>query len=83
MWNEGKRLKGTMLDVDVLLPAILCSGSDNVTAGESCFTVETSLPDSGVILSLAQSIAYLHKSSAGYSFFHKAGCMLRGILWQV
>lgn len=40
MWNEGKILKGARLDVDVLVPAILGSGGDNVTTGESCFTGE-------------------------------------------
>lgn len=37
---RGKQEKGARLDMGVLMPATLCSGAENVTAGESCFTVE-------------------------------------------
>lgn len=41
---SGKQEKRTRLDVDMLVPITLCSGAEYATAGESCFTVETSLP---------------------------------------
>lgn len=36
--TTGKQ--GARLDMGVLVPASLCSGAENATAGESCFTVE-------------------------------------------
>lgn len=41
---RGKQEEEARLDVDVLVPTTLCSGAEYVTAVESCFTVETSLP---------------------------------------